>query len=172
VENTSQGRNDRAENHEKQIRPFSLLVLANLLPVGAGLLALGIAHGAEARVTSISNITVAPAYGGAPFGSLGAYQFVTGVANGTVDPADPKNSIIQDIDLAPRDARGLIEYSTSLRFQPGGAIMPRPSPVAATRYITGTKAISATGPSPTPPPTSSRNSSSRSARRPGADQDP
>jgi hypothetical protein len=32
---------------------------------------------------------------------------VTGVANGAVDPTDPRNALIQDIDLAPLDAKGV-----------------------------------------------------------------
>jgi hypothetical protein len=29
-----------------------------------------------------------------------------------VDPRDPRNAVIQDIELAPLDSRGLVEYST------------------------------------------------------------
>jgi hypothetical protein len=70
---------------------------------------------ADARITSIT-YSIAPAYGGVSFGSVGAYQFVTGVANGAVDPQDPRNAIIQDIDLAPLDAKGLVEYSTKFQI--------------------------------------------------------
>jgi len=69
---------------------------------------------AHARITSIT-YTMTQAYGGMPFGSVGPYQFVTGVANGAVDPTDPRNAIIQDIELAPLDSNGLVEYST--KFQ-------------------------------------------------------
>ena len=72
---------------------------------------LGGAIPAHARITSITYST-APAYGGVSFGSVGPYQFVTGVANGAVDPTDPRNAIIQDIELAPLDSKGLVEYST------------------------------------------------------------
>ncbi|HEY4041576.1 MAG TPA: hypothetical protein VGM32_06995 [Rhodopila sp.] len=41
----------------------------------------GLALPAQARITSIT-YSIAPAYGGVSFGSVGAYQFVTGVANG------------------------------------------------------------------------------------------
>ena len=91
-------------------RPRSLLL------AGASILALGLAQTAEARVTSITISSVAPAYGGASFGSVGAYEFVTGVANGAVDPRDEHNEIIQDIELAPRNARGLVEYSTKFQI--------------------------------------------------------
>ena len=75
---------------------------------------LGGAIPAHARITSIT-YTITQAYGGMPFGSVGPYQFVTGVANGVVDPTDPRNAIIQDIGLAPLDSNGLVEYST--KFQ-------------------------------------------------------
>ena len=33
------------------------------------------------------------------------------MAHGEVDPHDPKNAVIVDIELAPRNARGNVEYS-------------------------------------------------------------
>jgi hypothetical protein len=80
------------------------------------MLALGLAQAAEARVTSITITSIVPAYGGASFGSVGPYQFVTGIAKGAVDPADPKNAVIQDIALAPLDAKGRVEYSTNFQI--------------------------------------------------------
>ena len=85
-----------------------------LLLTGASI-AFGLTQGAEARITSITVNSIAPAYSGASFGSVGPYQFVTGVANGAVDPRDRRNAVIQDIELAPLDAKGAVEYST--RFQ-------------------------------------------------------
>src|SRR5262249_21352921 len=35
-------------------------------------------------------------------------------AYGEVDPLDPRNSVITDIGLAPRNARGNVEYSTDI----------------------------------------------------------
>lgn len=46
------------------------------------------------------------------YGSVGAYEKVTGVLRGELDPADPKNAVIQDLALAPVNARGMVEYST------------------------------------------------------------
>lgn len=45
------------------------------------------------------------------FGDVGAYEKVTGTLHGEVDPADPKNAVIQDLQLAPVNARGMVEYS-------------------------------------------------------------
>lgn len=45
------------------------------------------------------------------FGSVGSYEQLTGTISGEVDPKDPKNAVIQDLDLASVNARGMIEYS-------------------------------------------------------------
>jgi hypothetical protein len=44
------------------------------------------------------------------YGNVGAYERLTGVIAGEVDPKDPKNAIIQDLSLAPVNARGMVEY--------------------------------------------------------------
>jgi len=46
------------------------------------------------------------------FGSVGAYERLTGTFTGEVDPADSHNTIIQDLALAPRNANGKVEYTT------------------------------------------------------------
>lgn len=71
---------------------------------------------AEARITRLELEPAAPAFGGASFGQAGAYQVLRGRAFGEVDPAHPGNAIIQDIALAPRNARGLVEYSTEVQI--------------------------------------------------------
>ncbi|WP_267427830.1 alpha/beta hydrolase domain-containing protein [Methylobacterium sp. GC_Met_2] len=79
--------------------------------------ALGCALGvtpAHARITSIEINTVEPFAEGAEFGSAGAYERVIGAAHGELDPADPANAGIVDIALAPRNARGMVEYKTDL----------------------------------------------------------
>ncbi|HZM86526.1 MAG TPA: hypothetical protein VFF31_08205, partial [Blastocatellia bacterium] len=73
---------------------------------------LGIGKPAEARITQIVISTkTSPAFGGASFGSVGQYETLTGVAFGEVDPNDPLNAVITDIQLAPRNGRGMVEYS-------------------------------------------------------------
>lgn len=73
---------------------------------------LGIAHQAEARITGIVIQTrTSPAFGGTSFGVVGQYEQLTGVAFGEVDPKDPLNAVITDIELAPRNSRGNVEYS-------------------------------------------------------------
>lgn len=47
-----------------------------------------------------------PAFDGKPFGDVGPYETLTGRVYGELD----HNSIITDIDLAPRNANGKVEY--------------------------------------------------------------
>lgn len=52
-----------------------------------------------------------PTFGGTSFGAAGTYEKIRGEAYGRLDPKDPHNSLIADIQLAPRDADGMVEYS-------------------------------------------------------------
>src|SRR5262252_9886537 len=86
-------------------RPLAVvLVAAGELVTGA----------AEARITRIEIQRTEPAFGGRIFGATGAYERLIGKAYGEVDPQLPANAIIQDIDLAPRNARGMVEYVTDI----------------------------------------------------------
>ena len=49
--------------------------------------------------------------GGQPFGAAGAYERLTGTAYFEVDPQDPSNAVVFDLDKAPRNARGRVEFS-------------------------------------------------------------
>ncbi|MDR7039470.1 hypothetical protein J2X36_004246 [Methylobacterium sp. BE186] len=69
---------------------------------------------ANARITAINITSVEPFAGGAEWGHAGAYERVIGTARGELDPADPANAGIIDITLAPRNARGMVEYKTDL----------------------------------------------------------
>ena len=59
---------------------------------------------------------VTPAFNGASAGNAGPYETLAGRAFGELDPADPHNAIIQDIKLAPRNARGMVEYTASFQL--------------------------------------------------------
>src|SRR5205085_1778733 len=66
---------------------------------------------AQAKIKQIVIDTkVSPAFSGASFGSAGPYETLAGRAFGELDPKDPHNSIITDIQLAPRNANGRVEY--------------------------------------------------------------
>jgi hypothetical protein len=65
----------------------------------------------ESRITKVEISSRVIAYGGASFGSVGQYETLRGIAYGEVDPNDPLNEVITDIKLAPRNARGMVEYN-------------------------------------------------------------
>ena len=52
-----------------------------------------------------------PTFDGMSFGAVGPYEKIVGTATGALDPGDPHNAMITDIQLAPRNANGLVEYS-------------------------------------------------------------
>jgi hypothetical protein len=81
--------------------------------VALGLLSLvGIAAPVDARITGITiTTTTSPAFAGQSFGQVDQYEQLDGTAFGEIDPHDPLNTVIQDIELAPRNSRGMVEYS-------------------------------------------------------------
>jgi hypothetical protein len=77
----------------------------------AALCALVLAAGpATARLTEISVTAVEPFADGMAFGDTGAYERVKGTFKGELDPADPRNQVIVNLDKAPRNAAGRVEY--------------------------------------------------------------
>ena len=50
------------------------------------------------------------AFDGHSFPGVGQYEVITGVATGEVDPNDPQNAVITDLQLAPRNAKGHVVY--------------------------------------------------------------
>jgi hypothetical protein len=48
------------------------------------------------------------------FAERGAYEEITGTVRFAVDPADPHNALIADIELAPRNGDGKVEFSADL----------------------------------------------------------
>src|SRR5205823_39985 len=66
---------------------------------------------AEAHITKIEITTRDVAFGGYSWPGVGQYERIVGVAYGEVNPSDPKNSVIVDIGLAPRNASGNVAYS-------------------------------------------------------------
>jgi hypothetical protein len=55
-----------------------------------------------------------PAFGGQTYGKAGQYEIWTGHFYGEIDPSEPRNAMINDIQFAPRNARGKVEYSATL----------------------------------------------------------
>jgi hypothetical protein len=69
---------------------------------------------AEARITRIViEQRDAAAFQGQAFGPAGRYERLSGHAYGELDPKNPLNAIITDIEFAPRNARGMVEYTAT-----------------------------------------------------------
>ena len=70
---------------------------------------------ARAQVTRIEFTRVeSPTFEGRVFGDVGQYEKLVGIVFGEVDPTDPRNALITDIDFAPRNDHGLVEYATDI----------------------------------------------------------
>jgi len=82
--------------------------------IGTMAIAVLLAGHAEAHITRIQIAKTEPAFGGMSFGTVGPYERLTGKAYGEVDPKAPGNTLIQDIKLAPKNARGMVEYVTDI----------------------------------------------------------
>jgi hypothetical protein len=79
------------------------------------LLFLAVVSTAEAGVIRVEITSKeSPCFEGRIFGAAGAYEKLRGKAYGELDPLSPQNALITDIQLAPRNARGLVEYSMDI----------------------------------------------------------
>jgi Alpha/beta hydrolase domain len=80
--------------------------------IAAGVISTALVSSAQARITEIKIDTVEPFAEGQPLGEAGSYERVRGIAKGELDPQSPQNQPIVDLDKAPRNARGFVEYET------------------------------------------------------------
>lgn len=72
---------------------------------------------AAAQVTRFEiDVVESPALHGERFGTVGQYEFLRGTAYGEADPSDPRNADIVNLEFAPRNARGNVEYSTTVEI--------------------------------------------------------
>lgn len=67
---------------------------------------------AEARVVRIVVEQKRVFADGKAFGSVGPYERLDGIVHMEVDPADPLNAVIVNLDKAPKNAKGLVEFSS------------------------------------------------------------
>ena len=72
-------------------------------------IALSTAHGEVVNVEVTGQGAFAD---GKPFGATGPYDFIEGRLHFAVDPEDPANDRIADLQLAPRNEDGLVEFSS------------------------------------------------------------
>ncbi len=77
-----------------------------------GLAVLASATMLHARVTRIViEQRESPAFNAQVFGKVGQYETLRGHFFGEVDPKDRRNQIVTDIQFAPKNTRGMVEYS-------------------------------------------------------------
>jgi hypothetical protein len=68
------------------------------------------ATAARAQVVRLEITSREPMNKGQAVGTAGPFELIRGKVHGDIDPKDPHNTIIQDLDLAPRNAHGMVEY--------------------------------------------------------------
>jgi hypothetical protein len=68
----------------------------------------------QARVVRVEIASRTDIDNGKPFGPAGAYEKITGRVYFAVDPANVHNQQIVDLDKAPRNAKGEVEFSADL----------------------------------------------------------
>jgi hypothetical protein len=105
-------------------RSMRLVTLGATIPLALALFALP----ARSEVTRFEILSrEAGALGGRTFGPRGAAEKITARATIALDPADPRNAVIVDIDRAPRNAGGLVEAVTDVTIlrpaQPSGTLV-------------------------------------------------
>jgi hypothetical protein len=84
----------------------------SLILVAAGfLVAVAVGQPSEARVVRFVVEQQESYAGGAEWGTSGAYERLVGTAYMEVDPRDPLNAGIVNLDKAPRNDRGMVEFS-------------------------------------------------------------
>src|SRR5688572_18766822 len=98
-------------------RPSARALLLGTASAVIAFAAFGTADNAAAKVTRIViEKKTSPAFDGASYGSIGQYETLVGKAYGELDPNDRRNAIITDIRLAPKNARGMVEYMTTFQI--------------------------------------------------------
>lgn len=97
-------------------RKQTMCRLALTFALAAGTLLTAEARIKRIEITSVQSPTFIDLSTSQPrtFGSVGAYEKLRGKAYGEVDPHSPQNAVITDIELAPRNARGMVEYSMDI----------------------------------------------------------
>jgi hypothetical protein len=83
-------------------------------PRAAALALLGVALSGPARagLVALDVQRREPFAGGQSFGDVGAYEKIVGVARFAVDPRHACNGVVVDLDLAPRNGEGKVEFES------------------------------------------------------------
>lgn len=94
------------------------LAMSSALLIGMAALCSAVPSNAEVKQINITGVQ-SPTFAGASFGSVGQYELIQGTITGEVDPSNPQDAVIVDIQNAPRNAQGMVTYSADFRiFRP------------------------------------------------------
>ena len=63
-------------------------------------------------VTEFNVTSRLPFANGTLFGKVGPYEIIEGVVKFSIDPSNDRNTPINDLGLAPINAKGLVEFSS------------------------------------------------------------
>lgn len=89
--------------------------MMNAFPAALGALAMLAASPAQSEVTRFEILhRENAALGGRSFGARGQAEKITARATIALDPANPRNAVIADLDRAPRNADGRVEATTEV----------------------------------------------------------
>ena len=95
----------RAVPHRVRRSSLSIAIAAALAAT------VGCVATADARITKVTIDSRGTAFGGYAWPGVGQYEKITGWAYGELDPNEAHNAVVTDIELAPRNANGKVEYS-------------------------------------------------------------
>ena len=71
----------------------------------------------HAQITRFDlNVVESPALDGQRFGDVGRYERLRGIVEGSVDPSDPRHADIVNLDRAPRNNAGRVEYRATVEI--------------------------------------------------------
>ena len=87
-----------------RIRPFVIIGTLAAVPTAP----------AQAELTRVEIASRVDVLDGKAWGEVGPYEKIQGKAYFAVDPAHPRNQVIADIALAPRNKAGKVEFSADL----------------------------------------------------------
>jgi len=86
-----------------RVRMFAAVLVFVVVPA--------LAFAEVAKVTVANRVTVAS---GQAFGTTGPYEKLTGTIEFTLDPKEPHNARVTDLDRAPRDAAGRVHFTSDM----------------------------------------------------------
>src|SRR3984893_226078 len=92
--------------HRSTRRIFGILVVSSVVAFAPADM--------RAEVTRVEITSRQDVLNGKAFGAVGAYEKLAGKVYFAVDPNNPHNKIIADIDKAPKNSEGKVEFSADL----------------------------------------------------------